>query len=62
MEIRLLKKGYKKNEQFYQDFLEDRIKEKEEYFSDKAVSIDDAPDFPIYIAKGSESVDRKSVV
>ena len=48
MEIRLLNKGYKNNEQFYLDFLEDQIKYKDEYFSDKTVILDEAPDFPIY--------------
>ena len=33
MEIRLLKKGYKNNEQFYQDFLDDKINSNEDYFS-----------------------------
>lgn len=54
MEIRLLKKGYKKSEQFYQDFLEDKINSNEEYFEDKVISIPDAPDFPIYMGRGSE--------
>ena len=49
MEVRLLKKGYKNNEQFYKDFLEDKITSKEEYFSDEVVNIDNAPDFPIYM-------------
>lgn len=49
MEIRLLKKGYLNNEQFYQDFLNNQIEGKEEYFSDQVVHIDEAPDFPIYI-------------
>ena len=47
MKIRLLKPGYKNNEQFYKDFLEDQIKQKEEYFSDEFVYMDNAPDFPI---------------
>jgi hypothetical protein len=55
MEIRLLKKGYKNNEQFYQDFLEDQVKNKEEYFSDEVAFINVAPDFPVYIAQGNES-------
>ncbi|MDC3418082.1 hypothetical protein [Aquibacillus salsiterrae] len=54
MEIRLLKKGYKNNEQFYKDFLEDQILINEEYFSGEIVFINSAPDFPIYMAKGSE--------
>lgn len=55
MEIKLLKRGYKNNEQFFNDFLEDKIKENEEYFSDEIVKIDEAQDFPIYMGKGSES-------
>lgn len=49
MEIRLLKKGYQNNAQFYQDFLNNQIENKDEYFSDQVVHIDEAPDFPIYI-------------
>lgn len=54
MEIRLLKKGYKNNEQFYKDFLEDQIKNKNEYFSGDVVHIDHIPDFPIYMGVGYE--------
>lgn len=58
MEIRLLKKGYKNNEQFYQDFLEDKINSNEDYFSNDIVTIADAPDFPIYMGRGSEDEKR----
>ncbi|WP_286131771.1 hypothetical protein [Bacillus sp. FJAT-25509] len=60
MEIRLLKKGYKNNEQFYMDFLDDKIKYKDEYFSEDVVIIDEAPDFPIYLAQRSE-LERKEL-
>ncbi|OCA90403.1 hypothetical protein A8F94_00460 [Bacillus sp. FJAT-27225] len=60
MEIRLLNKDYKNNEQFYKDFLDDQIRFKEEYFSDKIVFINEAPDFPIYMAKGTET-ERKEM-
>lgn len=50
MEIKLLAKGYKNNEEFYQDFLNDRLKNNEAYFSGKTVFIKEAPDFPIYLA------------
>ena len=60
MEIRLLQKGYKYNEQFYQDFLDDQIKLKDEYFSGEVVYIDEAPDFPVYLAHRNES-DRKEL-
>ena len=60
MEIRLLKKGYKNNEQFYKDFLEDQLKYKDEYFSEDIVQIDEAPDFPVYLAHRNEN-DRKEL-
>lgn len=54
MEIRLLKKDCIKKEEFYKDFLDDKIIEHDEYFSDEVVHIKEAPDFPIYMGKGSE--------
>lgn len=59
MEVRLLKKSVIKTEEFYKDFLDDQIKLKDEYFETKSVFIDNAPDFPIYIAKDSEEYKRK---
>ena len=59
MEIRLLKKGYKNNEQFYQDFLEDKINSNEDYFTNDFVTISDAPDFPIYMGRGSEEEKKR---
>ena len=59
MEIKLLKKGYKKNEQFYNDFLNDTIEGNDEYFSDETVYIKEAPDFPIYMAKKSEEIRKQ---
>ena len=53
MEIRLLKPGYKNNEQFYRDFLDDKIIGNDDYFEEKYVSLAYAPDFPIYMGKGS---------
>lgn len=51
MEVRLLKKSVIKTEEFYNDFLEGNIELKDEYFDgDKVVYIDEAPDFPIYMA------------
>ena len=50
MEIRLLKSGYKKSEQFYKDFLDDNIKNNDDYFSGEVVNIDVAPDFPISLS------------
>lgn len=59
MELKLLKKGYKNNQQFYNDFLGDQLKYKDEYFSDEVVYLAEAPDFPIYMAKGSEEERKK---
>lgn len=53
MEIRLLKSGYKNNEQFYEDFLADKIVGNEDYFSDNYVTVSQLPDFPIYMGRGS---------
>ncbi|MEM5018412.1 hypothetical protein WKH31_19110 [Metabacillus indicus] len=60
MEVRLLEKGYKNLDSLYPDFLEGKVNEKEEYFSDKVVYIREAPDFPIYMGRGSEEERRKS--
>ncbi|WP_205317636.1 hypothetical protein [Oceanobacillus zhaokaii] len=60
MEVRLLEKGYKTNEAFYQDFLEDKINTKDEYFSNEVVYIKEAPDFPIYMGKGDEEEKRQN--
>ena len=54
MEIRLLKSGYKNDEQFYLDFLEDKIIGNEDYFSDNYVTVSQIPDFPFYMGRGSE--------
>lgn len=54
MEIRLLNKDCLKKEEFYKDFLEDKIVENNEYFSGEVVYIKEAPDFPIYMGKASE--------
>ena len=59
MEVKLLKKDFLKKEEFYKDFLEDKISEKDEYFSDEVVHINKAPDFPIYMGKGSEEEKAK---
>lgn len=56
MEIKLLAPGYKGNEQLYMDFINDEIHTNNNYFSDETVYIKEAPDFPIYMAKGSEAV------
>lgn len=55
MEIRLLERGYKTNENLYKDFLEDQINSKDEYFSNEVLTITNAPDFPIYMAQKNEA-------
>lgn len=53
IEVRFLEKGYKNNPDFYNDFLEGRIKDKEEYFSEKTITLNEMPNFPIYIVDKS---------
>ncbi|MDT2597643.1 MULTISPECIES: DUF6339 family protein [Enterococcus] len=54
LEIRLLKEGYKNNNQVYEDFISEKIDLTADYFSEKTIFINEAPDFPFYIANGSE--------
>ena len=54
MEVRLLASGYKNSDSLYEDFLEGKLNEKEEYFSNDIIYVKEAPDFPIYMGKGSE--------
>lgn len=54
MEIRLLKKDCLKSEEFYKDFLDDQILNKEEYFSGDVIYLDQAPDFPVYLNVANE--------
>lgn len=54
MEVRLLETGYKNNENLYRDFIEGNLEDKKEYFSDETFYINDAPNFPIYMGRGSE--------
>src|SRR5689334_5593527 len=59
MEVRLLASGYKTNEMLYQDFLDGKINMKDEYFSNENVYIREAPDFSIYMGRGSEEEKRQ---
>ncbi|MFC4387989.1 DUF6339 family protein [Gracilibacillus marinus] len=54
MEIKLLEKGYKANDKLYEDFVKNKLNDKEEYFSKETVYLREAPDFPIYMGRGSE--------
>ncbi|MEG1415757.1 MAG: DUF6339 family protein [Clostridium sp.] len=55
IEIRLLKSGYKKNEEFYNDFISGELNSKDEYFSDETVKLEKHPSFPIYMANQKEA-------
>lgn len=59
MRIRILNNNYKDNEQFYRDFLSDRINDNDSYFTNEYIEIDEAPDFPIYMGTGSEEKKTK---
>lgn len=54
MKINLLYDGYRNDEEIYKDFKNNTISTDKDYFSEEYILIDEAPDFPIYIAKGSE--------
>lgn len=60
MEVRLLAKGYDTDEMFYQDFLDDKVNMKDEYFSGEEVYIREAPDFPIYMGRGGEEEKKQN--
>lgn len=53
MKIRLLKEGYKKDELLYTAFKNGEVID-DLFFSEETVEIEEAPDFPIYMGKGSE--------
>lgn len=60
MEIKLLKPGYKKNEEFYKDFLNGDILSKDYIDEGKVVNIDnEILNFPIYLANHREE-DKKT--
>ena len=60
MEIRLLNKDYIYTERFYQDFLDNKIKDNDEYFTKEFIYIDQAPCFPIYLNIGDEEIRKAS--
>lgn len=60
MKIRLLAEAYAQNEQLYHDFMNDSLDEKEDYYSDKSVTIEKAPDFPVYMGRGSPQEKREA--
>lgn len=54
MKIKLLKEDYKRDEQLFQAFVDGTILTDETLFSDEVIEIPEAPDFPIYMGRGSE--------
>lgn len=54
MKIRLLKEGYKRDESLYTAFRNGEVID-DLFFSEEIVEIEEAPDFPIYMGKGSET-------
>lgn len=57
MMIKLLKEGYKKDESLFEAFAKGEVDET--FFTDELIEIPAAPDFPIYMGKGSE-VEKKA--
>ncbi|WP_080871982.1 hypothetical protein [Oceanobacillus timonensis] len=67
MQVKLLNSNYLKSQSLYEDFVNDRIDENAEYFSDQEKFIEEAPDFPVYMGnkekKGSkEGLFREAVI
>lgn len=54
MEIKLLGEDYKQNLDLYHDFIEDNLSTNATYFSKESITLKEAPNFPIYMAKGNE--------
>lgn len=57
MEIKLLVERFDLN-QIYQDFLKDEIDMNSDYVSEESVTIDQLPDFPIYLALGNDRFEK----
>ncbi len=55
MEVRLVKKEVLKSNDFYNDFLDGNLHSKEEYFTDRFVYIENAPDFVINLENVQEN-------
>lgn len=55
MEIKLLADGYLKDEQLFKDFINGSIDYDGDYYSSESIHIDRAPNFPIYMGRGSEA-------
>lgn len=53
MKIKLLKEGYKKDELLYTAFRNGTVDE--QFFTEETIDLAKAPDFPIYMGKGSEA-------
>lgn len=53
MQIRLLAEGYINIERLYLDFMNDSLDESADYYSDQFVTLEEAPNFPIYMGRGS---------
>lgn len=62
MNIKLLADGYMNNSYLFEDFKNNRISYEENYFEDKYISIERAPDFPIYMGKGNNVYKRNEFV
>lgn len=63
MKIKLLNKGYKKNKDFYRDFLEDNLAGPgREYISEDEVILEQMPDFPIYMGSGNKAQKKENFI
>lgn len=59
VKVKLLKNGYEKSEKFYEDFIENRILNNEEYFTEETVTFPSDIAFPIYMGKGNDEYKKE---
>lgn len=59
VKVRLLKSGYRNNEEFYNDFKSNTVLKNEDYFTDKVIYLPSDVPFPIYMGKGSNAARNK---
>lgn len=64
VQIRLLKAGYKKSEEFYQAFIQNDLSSYGEKYIEEPgeISIGEVPDFPIYFANGKDEDTKKGFI
>jgi hypothetical protein len=62
MEIKLLKSTYKKDEEFYRQFLSNKLDENSQYVSSKVIKIESIPSFPFYFGTKDDKKREESLM